>query len=373
MARRSWMSLVMLAPLALALALQTSCATTPRSYSAAAPGTADAAAYFYDDLAPYGDWYWTDAYGWVWQPRGVPAGWRPYSYGSWAYSDYGWTWRSYWDWGWAPFHYGRWASLGGRGWAWVPGSTWGPAWVAWRSGPGYVGWAPLPPSAHWVPGRGVVFAGGGLGLGSHAWVFVQPRYLTSRNVASYALPPGRYGTYLRQTRPIVRYGTGRQGVIHRGIEVEQVERAMGRPVPRAQVVERQRPPRPSREGLRRTTDRIEVFRPEELRRPLAQRQRPEVQSPGMRSRPDDELRPPGAMPRRVAPLDSPRRPGELRPRRDPGAPDRGMGRPYLRDDDRQPRREAFRDSGRVRPPRSAPPPRSQPPGGGARPARPDRN
>ena len=32
---------------------------------------------------------------------------------------------------------------------WVPGSTWGPAWVSWRYTDSYCGWAPLPPAARY--------------------------------------------------------------------------------------------------------------------------------------------------------------------------------------------------------------------------------
>src|SRR5207253_11242825 len=44
------------------------------------------------------------------------------------------------------FHYGRWALLP-AGWAWVPGTVWGPAWVDWFWGDGFIGWAPLAPFA----------------------------------------------------------------------------------------------------------------------------------------------------------------------------------------------------------------------------------
>src|SRR5947207_1936823 len=84
----------------------------------------------------------------VWTPSSSLVGmdFSPYSSGGhWVLTEFGWTWVSDWDWGWAPFHYGRWAVAGSGRWCWVPGTIWGPAWVAWRSGSGYVGWAPLPP------------------------------------------------------------------------------------------------------------------------------------------------------------------------------------------------------------------------------------
>jgi hypothetical protein len=71
--------------------------------------------------------------------------------------------------------------LGGRGWCWIPGTLWGPAWVSWRWGGGYVGWSPLPPRGVWV--------GRPIGAGT-PWRFTaashlgatRPTYLPSRAV-----------------------------------------------------------------------------------------------------------------------------------------------------------------------------------------------
>ena len=87
--------------------------------------------YFYDYLSPYGMWVYQPPYGYVWIPKVYRYGWRPYSYGSWVWTDYGWTWISDWEWGWIPFHYGRWAWDDYLGWFWVPDTVWGPAWVSW--------------------------------------------------------------------------------------------------------------------------------------------------------------------------------------------------------------------------------------------------
>jgi Family of unknown function (DUF6600) len=64
--------------------------------------------FFYDQLAPHGQWFWLEPYGWVWTPNDVDTAWRPYTDGHWVYTDCGWTWVSEREWGWAPFHYGRW-------------------------------------------------------------------------------------------------------------------------------------------------------------------------------------------------------------------------------------------------------------------------
>src|SRR3954466_2387579 len=99
---------------------------------------------FYERLSPYG--YWTEVadYGRVWV-RYVHAGWRPYYFGRWVLTDWGWTFVSDDPWGWAGYHYGRWNWGVGVGWYWIPGRVWGPAWVSWRYGGGYAAWCPLGP------------------------------------------------------------------------------------------------------------------------------------------------------------------------------------------------------------------------------------
>ncbi|HWV39536.1 MAG TPA: DUF6600 domain-containing protein [Vulgatibacter sp.] len=102
---------------------------------------------FRSELSPHGRWVDTPEYGTVFIPHRqtqVP-GWRPYLYGQWAWTAYGWTWVSDEPFGWATYHYGRWAWRPALGWVWVPGYTWGPAWVVWRYGAGAIGWAPLYP------------------------------------------------------------------------------------------------------------------------------------------------------------------------------------------------------------------------------------
>ncbi len=105
--------------------------------------------YFYDYLQDDGDWFDSDDYGYIWQPRLArnDSDWRPYTDGRWAYTDRGWTWVSEEPFAWATYHYGRWVNLDETGWCWVPGDTWAPAWVSWRSNDRYLGWAPLPPEA----------------------------------------------------------------------------------------------------------------------------------------------------------------------------------------------------------------------------------
>lgn len=101
---------------------------------------------FYEELSPYGVWIDDPQYGRVWRPDVDQEEFRPYyTRGHWEMTKYGNTWVSDYDWGWAPFHYGRWHHHSRRGWVWIPGLEWAPAWVSWRSGSGYYGWAPMGP------------------------------------------------------------------------------------------------------------------------------------------------------------------------------------------------------------------------------------
>lgn len=110
----------------------------------------------YEQLDPHGQWRRTDAYGAVWVPQGLPAGWAPYRQGHWDWVEpWGWTWIDDAPWGFAPFHYGRWTQLDGQ-WAWVPGRlsthpVYAPALAAFIGGSGDIAWFPLAPNEPWQP------------------------------------------------------------------------------------------------------------------------------------------------------------------------------------------------------------------------------
>lgn len=82
-------------------------------------------AYGLQDLNYYGDFFYANGYGYVWQPFGFSnamMNWDPYSNGAWMfYPGMGYAWASGYPWGWLPYHYGSWAFINGAGWAWVPG------------------------------------------------------------------------------------------------------------------------------------------------------------------------------------------------------------------------------------------------------------
>lgn len=98
-----------------------------------------------EELDAYGDWVYTNDYGFVWRPSITIINhydnWAPYRYGQWVWCPpYGWTWIGDEPWGWAPYHYGRWVFYDNY-WCWAPRgyyhyhhrSWWRPALVAFVS------------------------------------------------------------------------------------------------------------------------------------------------------------------------------------------------------------------------------------------------
>lgn len=156
---------------------------------------------FYDELSPYGTWIQDPQYGYVWRPDVEQGDFRPYyTNGRWVMTEYGNTWVSDYDWGWGPFHYGRWVYNRYNEWIWIPDTTWGPAWVSWRSGGGYYGWAPLGPGMH---------VNINFNIPDLWWVFVPqrniyydrfPRYYSRRNVVIINNTTIINNTYVRNRR-----------------------------------------------------------------------------------------------------------------------------------------------------------------------------
>ncbi|MGE0887527.1 MAG: DUF6600 domain-containing protein [Blastocatellales bacterium] len=200
---------------------------------------------FYDELAPYGRWFPVDGYGYVWTPYDVAIGWRPYTDGYWVYTDYGWTWVSRYRWGWAPFHYGRWIFHSRHGWVWRPGTVWGPAWVVWRYRPGWIGWAPMPPQMEWRAGVGLRAEWGEVDqIVEPFWYsFVEERHFTARDLDRRLELPARNITLLRQSENVTSYAWAENRVVNRSINIESVEQAIGRPVPRGRVADADSPAR----------------------------------------------------------------------------------------------------------------------------------
>lgn len=190
---------------------------------------------FYEPLAPYGRWVMYPSYGRVWVPHThvVGAGYRPYTHGHWENTEWGWTWVDHHPFGWATGHYGRWFYDSSYGWVWVPGRTWAPAWVTWRSGGSYVGWAPMPPGAAF---------GGVYTVYDTSWVFVSYSSFGYGYVGSHLIVGPAYRTCFVSTSPYretyVVYGR----TYYRGPSEDEVVRGGGRVVHRpVRDVERERP------------------------------------------------------------------------------------------------------------------------------------
>lgn len=208
--------------------------------------------FFYDDLAPYGNWIERSSYGWVWAPRSVSASWRPYQDGHWIWTDQGWTWVSDEPYGWATYHYGRWYDDPELGWVWVPGDEWGPAWVSWQEGDDYIGWAPLPPSVTLTFG-GVL----SVTLAPETYVFVPQRYFLAPRIVTYVVPETRVRGFWGRTHNFTRYRRSGDRIYNDGVPVEQVQRFVGRPVPRYHLADST-----SARQARIQGDRVTIFRPQ---------------------------------------------------------------------------------------------------------------
>jgi hypothetical protein len=222
--------------------------------------------YFYDSLAPYGNWVQT-VDGWSWQPMAaaVDSGWQPYcDRGQWELTDQGWYWASDYSWGWAPFHYGRWRHDGYFGWVWVPGNDWAPAWVAWRNTEGFAGWAALPPGVVYQPGVGL-FAVAGLGgleasygLNAATFTFVPREHFTARSVGRYAAPAARAAALFAASTPVNNYSFAGGKIVNAGVSAGQIAAATKAPVTKFAIKEA---PTPQAAGGRSAGQSLAVFRP----------------------------------------------------------------------------------------------------------------
>jgi len=172
---------------------------------------------FQSSLSPYGRWVNHPRFGQIWITN--ERNFQPYQTGGhWAYTDYGWTWVSSYDWGWAPFHYGRWAYEPSYGWYWVPGYQWSPAWVAWRTDNDYYGWAPL------SPGIDINISASFGSIPYDRWTFAPHRYITSPVIYRYYAPRTQNVTIIKRTT-FVNNVTVRNNVhIVSGPRREDVER-----------------------------------------------------------------------------------------------------------------------------------------------------
>jgi hypothetical protein len=193
--------------------------------------------FFYDNLGDAGSWVEVGDYGYCWQPSVAVSNtsWRPYSDGYWAYTDVGWTWVSYEDFGWATYHYGRWMRIRGRGWVWVPGREWGPAWVSWRTGGDYVGWAPLPPrraGEYWDESPITARVDIDFDIGPAYYNFIDVRYIGEPVLRERIFAADQNATYVTKTVNVTNITYTNSTVYNYGPDYNTLSRYSTRPIQR---------------------------------------------------------------------------------------------------------------------------------------------
>jgi hypothetical protein len=195
--RQSYPGLMVILVVGLALVLVSG------RFTPASAGTEDVAM-FYDELSQHGQWVQYENYGPVWTPGQVGESWRPYSDGRWVPTRDGYVFETREPWGWATYHYGNWMPTESYGWVWVPGRTWYPSTVAWRTSPegtpaeaAYVGWAPIPPP-NYVPSATYQPAGYYSGMPA-ADMITAPFYIfaaAARFLLGFGMPFSQSYTYI---------------------------------------------------------------------------------------------------------------------------------------------------------------------------------
>ena len=194
---------------------------------------------FTEALAPYGNWVQLPDYGAAWQPAVETANpdWKPYvDGGQWINSDSGWYWQSDYPWGATPFHYGGWVNTAPLGWVWVPGKTWGPAWVAWRSTSSYVGWAPLPPGVSLNVLSQLTFSGHPVtpgfdfGLVPSSYVFVRASRFLTADLPRHVIPAARAASLAGTSAVINNYTVVNNKIINGGVSRGVIAAAAKQPL-----------------------------------------------------------------------------------------------------------------------------------------------
>ena len=235
--------------------------------------------FFYDNLADGGNWIEVGDYGYCWQPSVAVSNtsWRPYSDGYWAYTDFGWTWISYEDFGWATYHYGRWVRLRGRGWIWVPGREWGPAWVSWRTGGDYVGWAPLPPrraGEYWDEQPITARVDIDFDIGPAYYNFIDVRYIGEPVLRERIFAADQNVTYITKTVNVTNITYNNSAVYNYGPDYNTLSRYSTRPIQRLSV-QRETNVDPataaqSKSLMRVEGDKLVVAAPQQFQKPSKQ-------------------------------------------------------------------------------------------------------
>lgn len=175
------------------------------------------------DLRFFGSWYYHDSFGWVWRPT-VSRIWAPMTQGYWVWTENDWMWVTHDRFGSDPYNYGYWAEDTALGWVWVPDCIWQPLrcqWIQWDT---YVAWAPLLP-----PGEGEYRDPWTLNANDSPWVTVRLANFMKFDVSRYKVPP-------KFTR-----GVSEQTIVHGPVDIERLEKVLGRRIERIHIPWRQPP------------------------------------------------------------------------------------------------------------------------------------
>lgn len=218
---------------------------------------------FYEQLEPHGTWFETQQFGAIWQPaeRYTPVGWQPYTRGSWTYADVGWTWVSTEPFGWATYHYGRWSNISNRGWCWIPGNQWAPAWVSWRTGSDFVGWSPLPAQTRFRGNRIGVQVGIEFDSGPGNYCFVPSRYFGSSSVYRHVVPVEQNNVIISNTTNVTNIIRDNDIVINQGPDYNALSRASVSPIRTARVVRQPKTPQGNTPGVNWSGNQLNVAAP----------------------------------------------------------------------------------------------------------------
>ena len=151
-------------------------------------------------LSRYGTFTMDTVHGEVWTPSVAPVGWHPYPPCHWVKAQ---RWGLYYDdqteWGRIVHHFGRWLHDADKGWLWIPGNQFSPAWVVWRSSRAWTGWAPLPPRDDQTRVADTM-------AGADSWLFQESSLVLSGCKADQIAAPPQISALLVETPYVTRIG-----------------------------------------------------------------------------------------------------------------------------------------------------------------------
>ncbi len=166
-------------------------------------------------LSKFGQFLSHEKYGEVWKPTQVAQGWRPYEPCHWTYNREmkSWYFDDKSEWGAIVHHHGRWTLDPQQGWLWIPGTEFGPGWVAWNMRGNEVGWAPLPPEQD----AGLI-SSASFNSDPNLWIYIQFSQL-GKGCGASPLPPPQQLPRAAVPAPMPVMGAVAGGVVATGVWV----------------------------------------------------------------------------------------------------------------------------------------------------------